>query len=200
MALEDKREDVLGKLSESFAKGDINEVEYERKVELATRASDESELSDIFGALFDQTIEGNQGQSPVPVSPDGQADFRPEQEQSYSGPREAEHNMVSIFSASDYKPSGAPARKINSFNVFGGGDIDLRNCPIPPEGLTISVVCVFGGLDIIVPPGVRVEKSTFSIFGAVENKAKDQDANGPLIRVEGVTIFGGVDIKTKLWK
>ncbi len=62
----------------------------------------------------------------------------------------------------------------------------------------ISIGCYFGGIEIIVPPGVNVVSKAISIFGGIENKNPGiLDPNAPTVVVSGLVIFGGATIKVK---
>ena len=88
--------------------------------------------------------------------------------------------------------------KINVITVFGGANIDLSQAIFTSKTVTLKVFCMFGGNNINVPEGVRVSTSTISIFGGVNNKISSAaDYDGPIIRVEGLVLFGGIDIKIK---
>ena len=62
----------------------------------------------------------------------------------------------------------------------------------------IYVFALMGGVEIIVPPNVRLESDGFAIMGGFEDQLKDPasgDPNVPLIRVHGVAIMGGVEAR-----
>ena len=77
--------------------------------------------------------------------------------------------------------------------VFGGVRCDLRRAVIDKD-CAIEVSAIFGGIDILVPPGVNVKVNANSIFGGVSNKTAAH-ANAPTVYVGGMCMFGGVDIK-----
>lgn len=81
-------------------------------------------------------------------------------------------------------------------NIFGGSEIDLRDA-LPREGATIHVFTMFGGSNILVPTDWNVELDTTSIFGAFEDKRDKAVSNHTYtLRVKGVTIFGGGEIRS----
>ena len=77
--------------------------------------------------------------------------------------------------------------------VFGGVKCDLRGAIIEKD-CAIEVSAIFGGIDILVPPGVNVKVNTGCIFGGVSNKTA-VCAGAPTVYVGGTCIFGGGDIK-----
>jgi hypothetical protein len=85
------------------------------------------------------------------------------------------------------------------FTVFGGTDIDLRRARPVPEGAAMDVVVAFGGVDIAVPEGWRVEVKGIPLFGGWSNKTgRDRAAtDAPLLSIEALVAFGGLDIRHK---
>lgn len=81
--------------------------------------------------------------------------------------------------------------------MFGGFELDLTECEPEATEITIECLALFGGGEIHVPKGWRVELSGLPIFGGFANSAKfDADAPGPhpVLRINGVAMFGGFDV------
>lgn len=79
--------------------------------------------------------------------------------------------------------------------VFGGIKCDLRNSIIDKD-IVINTSSIFGSIDIYVPENVKVKIKSSSIFGGVDEKKKNKDANNEhTIYINATCIFGGVDIK-----
>ncbi len=81
--------------------------------------------------------------------------------------------------------------------LLGGATLDLRDAT-PAPGAVVDALAVFGGVEVIVPRDWRIELSGFPIFGGFHDKTTGQ-RNGaddaPVLRVVGVAIFGGVEVK-----
>ncbi|TVR91924.1 MAG: DUF1707 and DUF2154 domain-containing protein [Spirochaetaceae bacterium] len=91
-----------------------------------------------------------------------------------------------------------PARSTRVVAVMGGVDLDYRKAIFPPGRTVVNALCIMGGLDIIVPPGVAVEVSAVPILGGVDNRTDTpEDPSAPVLEIRAVAIMGGVDIKTK---
>ncbi|MFN7531099.1 MAG: hypothetical protein ACK5T7_08340, partial [Gemmatimonas sp.] len=58
------------------------------------------------------------------------------------------------------------------------------------------VVAFMGGVDLVLPEGVRLEVVGAAFLGGFEYKAGAavEDPDAPLVRVSGAAIMGGVDI------
>jgi cell wall-active antibiotic response 4TMS protein YvqF/uncharacterized protein DUF1707 len=197
-SLERFREEVIEKLSSSYSRDYLNESEFEDRVEQATAADSHEALRKL---LIDLPLAGAPD-PPVPV--DGRSD--PQLSHGVrgglainSGEVRSESTALAIFSGAERKGVWDPPRTLNAIAMFGGCDIDLRDARIPAGGMTINAVVMFGGVDIIVPEDLNVEVSGAGIFGAFDGKNHrgSSDPNTPTIKIDGVAIFGGVDIKIK---
>lgn len=104
---------------------------------------------------------------------------------------------VAIFGGAERKGVWRAPRHLETFCLFGGAEIDLRKAVVPREGMVIGAFAVFGGVDIIIPPDMRVEVSGMGIFGGFDHKQTDAPESAPLIRIEGLCVFGGASIKIK---
>ena len=98
-----------------------------------------------------------------------------------------------IFSGSNINYGGEVFESADLTAVFGGINCDLRTAIIEKD-CAIQATAVFGGIDILVPPGVTVKINSTSIFGGVTNKIKPTP-NAPTLHVNCICLFGGVDTK-----
>ncbi len=79
--------------------------------------------------------------------------------------------------------------------IFGGVKCDLRNATIPND-CVIKTTAVFGGIDVFLPQNVNVKTNSTSIFGGMSCKNhSNSSANTVTVYIEGLCLFGGVDIK-----
>jgi len=83
--------------------------------------------------------------------------------------------------------------------LFGGTEIDLRRARPMPEGAAMDVVVAFGGVGIVIPEGWRVEVKGIPLFGGWSNKISRDSvgADAPLLSIEALVAFGGLDIRHK---
>jgi hypothetical protein len=84
---------------------------------------------------------------------------------------------------------------------MGGGTFDFREVELPPGVTELQLICVMGGAEVIVPPGMHVETSGFAIMGGFadyrDSTAGERKADEPLLRITGFALMGGVDLKTR---
>jgi hypothetical protein len=101
-----------------------------------------------------------------------------------------------LFSGREIASHARPLRSASLTAVFGGISLDLRNAEVPPEGIDIAATAAFGGVDITIPAGWRVEMTGPVIFGGYEDKTRGAPADGPLLRVHCLVLFGGTEVRS----
>lgn len=97
-----------------------------------------------------------------------------------------------IFRSNRFRGGSATA-------IFGGSDIDLRQCQLSPGDNIIDVFYLFGGTDFIVPENWDTRIEAVSIFGSFSNRKKtmpekEVEAENRLV-IKGLVLFGGGEIK-----
>jgi len=193
--IERLREQVIDQLKGNYAHNNILIEEFERRLEIATASEDRFELLKVVQDL------------PTVQSPGG----APEQE--WSGQagnvtlnlgRVREYDsMVAIFSGVDRKGLWRPARSSKLLALFGGMDIDYSGAYMPPGESYADIMCVFGGIDMIVPEGLNVEVHGVPLFGGIDNKTTGEYIPGaPTLHIRAFILFGGLEIKhrKKRWR
>lgn len=79
--------------------------------------------------------------------------------------------------------------------VMGGCEINLSAAKITKEAV-IDVLAFWGGIDIRVPRGWRIENDVTAILGGIVDKTdRDVPAGAPILLIRGMAIMGGVEIK-----
>jgi hypothetical protein len=188
MPLETLRDQVLDGLVQRYSQEGLGMEDFERRTSLATKALTKAELL--------TAVEGLPEAGPAYPSPAPRASSSPSTWKYDENPK-ARQDAIAIFGAFERKGVWKAPRRMESLCVFGGAEIDLRKAIVPREGVTISVLAVFGGLDITIPPDMRVEVAGMGVFGGFDHKATEADDSAPLVRIEGLAIFGGVGIKIR---
>jgi hypothetical protein len=89
-------------------------------------------------------------------------------------------------------------KDFTAFVLLGGGEIDMRDARFAEREVSIHVVAILGGVEIIVPEDATVRVTGAGILGAFEHSdAGPGTPDGPVITINGVAILGGVDVKRK---
>lgn len=103
-------------------------------------------------------------------------------------------NHYVIFAGKNDKVTDSSFKGCNTFCMFGGHEIDLRQ--INTEGdINIRATAVFGGITVFVPQNVNVNIEGMPIFGGVTNNTNNQKDNPFSINIKGLAVFGGIDVK-----
>ena len=108
-------------------------------------------------------------------------------------------DVVALLGAAETKNRSPHFQHANVSAVLGGATLDMRDAHLDP-GASVDALALFGGVDVIVPPGWRVELGGLPIFGGYEDKTGgngDLPTDAPVLKVAATAIFGGVDVKTK---
>ena len=191
LPIEKLRDRVMDDLVRQYSLERVDLPEFERRTDIVSRAATRSELiaqvSDLPGLPNEGRAAARTSASP------GAAGWR-------VGSENARPNdyAVAIFSGSDFKGVWQAPRSLTALCVFGGASIDFRRAIVPEEGVTVSCLCLFGGVDIVVPPGMRVRVRGIGIFGGFDRTENEvEDPAAPTIVVEGLALFGGVSVRVR---
>lgn len=80
--------------------------------------------------------------------------------------------------------------------IMGGCEIDLRDAVLTSEGATIDVFAFWGGIEIKVPPGWRVDNRVFVFMAGSDDSTKGTaPPSAPGLTVRGLAVMSGVEIK-----
>jgi hypothetical protein len=109
-------------------------------------------------------------------------------------------DVVALLGASESKNRSEHFRHANVSAVFGGATLDMRDAH-PDPGASVDALALFGGVDVVVPEGWRVQMSGLPIFGGYEDKTSGHGQlppDAPTLKVAATAIFGGVTVKNKV--
>lgn len=105
-------------------------------------------------------------------------------------------NTFNMFSGSELasNSTGFSGGRIGA--IFGGAELDLRNAALAQDA-NLDVFVAFGGVEITVPKGWRVEVNGFPLFGGFENTTAKESlpADAPRLRIDATVLFGGLEVK-----
>ena len=82
--------------------------------------------------------------------------------------------------------------------IFGGAEIDLRGTTVDDRPATLEVTVLFGGVELEVPRGWRVDLDATVLFAGSEDERKSaaSETEGPPdLVVTGFVLFGAIEIK-----
>lgn len=79
--------------------------------------------------------------------------------------------------------------------VMGGVGLDLRGARLAPEGATIDVFALWGGIELTVPEGWRVELDVMPLLGAFEDRTRAAEtATAPTLKIRGFVVMAGGEV------
>ena len=183
-ALDKARERVITELCEHYASDALDDGQFEDRLDRAHAARSLQELDALTADLPALHAPGAPATLAAPV-----------------GEVRDKQVMVAVMGAANRRGSWVPPRQLHVFAIMGGAELDFREARFGPGIVEVTVFALMGGVEITVPPGVRVEVEGIGIMGAFDEQrlaAGAVDPGAPVIRVGGVAIMGGVEIHTRL--
>jgi hypothetical protein len=183
----DARERAIAALSEGFASDQLDVDEFERRVTLAHTSDSPEEIAALTSDLPASTTA--LAKATVALAPATADDGL------------APETVYAIFGGVDRRGTWNVPRRWRVVAAFGGAQLDLREARLPTGVIDLEVKAVFGGVQIIVPPGLAVEVHGTAIMGGFQNVNRapaHPDPEAPLLRIHGLALMGGVDITMRL--
>lgn len=184
------KERVVQDLADHFAQDRLTLPEYERRVELAYRASSADALRDLTRDL--SPLPPARVAQPAPMAAADQTRVAP----LLTRPK----TFLALMSGIVRRGTWTVPARIRAVACMGGIGLDLREATLTAPVTDIYVFALMGGVEIIVPPDVRLETDGFAIMGGFEDQLKEpasRDSDVPLIRVHGLAIMGGVEARVQ---
>jgi len=173
-ASDDEREAVVERLRTASAEGRVTLEELTTRTEAAYAAQTRGELARVTADL-----------------PEARAAATPAQPSGTSA-------IVSVFADVTRTGWWRAEGQVAPVAVFGDIELDLRQAAVPSGEVTIRAIAPFGDIEVVVPDGVSVELSGFSVFGRkkVDVRKASSAAPAPVVRVNAFTVFGSVLVRS----
>lgn len=107
--------------------------------------------------------------------------------------------IVAIFSGATRKGAWHPEPVMEVVTVLGGVELDFREAVLPGKEITVRATTVLGGVEITVPPEMRVIDNGIAILGGREIAGAEgpAGADAPVLRIEGICVLGGMEVRRK---
>jgi len=107
--------------------------------------------------------------------------------------------IVAIFSGATRKGAWHPEPVMEVVTVFGGAELDFREAVLPGNEVVVRATTVLGGVEITVPPEMRVIDNGVAILGGreIHGGGGPAGADAPVLRLEGICVLGGVEVRRK---
>jgi hypothetical protein len=108
--------------------------------------------------------------------------------------------IVAILGGASRKGAWHADPVINVLTVMGGAELDFREAILPGSEVVLRAVSVMGGVEIIIPPEMRVIDNGIAILGGRDiagQSAESARPDAPVLRIEGACLLGGLEVKRR---
>lgn len=105
---------------------------------------------------------------------------------------------VNVFGGNKHIINAQEFKGGKLINVFGGSHIDLTQTKLGEGKNVLEMVCVFGGVELIVPSDWVIHVEVASVLGGFADKRANINTTpqlGKELYIKGVVVFGGGEIK-----
>lgn len=189
------RQRAVDALCDAFARDEMDLAEFERRIEAAHRAASADELDRLLADLPSAGVPARAGTSPA-------AGWRPAAAPTKvpSGRVRERDVVVGIMGGGHRRGGWHAAPKILAVGVLGGAVLDFREAVLGAGVTEVHAFAFWGGVDVIVPPGVRVECSGVGLMGGFDQDQGEpgpDDPEAPVIRLTGLAVMGGVSLEVR---
>jgi hypothetical protein len=180
------RERAANVLREAAGDGRLSMDELDERLDAVYAAKTYAELEPITHDLPDAGTSYVPAPAPAPRDP---ARF---------GGEPTSHGAVAILGGFTRRGDWVVPKEFTAFMFMGGGEIDLREAKFAEREVSVHIVAIMGGCEIIVPEDATVRVTGIGIMGAFDHTGSGTGSpDGPVITVNGVAFMGGVDVKRK---
>jgi hypothetical protein len=188
VALRDRREHVITRLSEAYAQDVFDVDELERRLDLAHGARSVAELDALIADLAPVAAP-----STALVIAGATAIDDPNR-------LDAKKQRV-VLSSIERRGRWAVPRNLDLHVLWGNAELDFRDASLGAGVTTIHVRVLMGNVEVVLPPNLGIDVDVSSFAGSVTERHRvppDDDPARPLIRIVGTVRFGNLEITTRL--
>jgi Domain of unknown function (DUF1707)/Cell wall-active antibiotics response 4TMS YvqF len=179
------RDAAAAVINNALAEGRLSADEHSQRLDAIYAAKTQAELVPLLADL-----PGQQAMAPVTATSGQLA-------RSGRGGR-----IIAIFGGATRKGPWHVDPVIDVLTVFGGAELDFREAVLPGKEVTLRATSVLGGVEITVPPEMRVIDNGTAILGGREIKGGPEELgpDSPVLRIEGICVLGGIEVRRKARK
>lgn len=198
-ASDTERERIAERLRDAVAEGRLDMDEFEERLDAAYKARTHGELEPLVRDL------PAPGGAPAPLAAPpapatGTVDYARR-----TGHPPTSRGAFAFWSGFGRKGTWTVARRFTAVVLQGGGEIDLRDADFEDRDTVIRCFTVMGGIQVTVPPDMRVDVRGFGFMGGFGEAGSGGDPDdiapgSPRVTVTGFALMGGVGVERKLRK
>ncbi|MDH5672459.1 MAG: hypothetical protein OEZ06_09945 [Myxococcales bacterium] len=109
---------------------------------------------------------------------------------------DAQESVVAVLGGNRKGGRFAVPEQMSALAFWGGAVLDLSEANFGPGLHRIHCTAVMGGVEVIVPPNVRVRSSGLGLMGGFTNRCPDpESASAPVLEISGLAFWGGVSVR-----
>lgn len=193
-SLDQTRQVTIDALCEHFANDVMTVEEFERRVDLAHEATGVEGLKELLRDLPGGDLPAVAHHDTV-AAPTGGVSL------TAAANVKDQQFVVAVLGGGGRSGRWQAARKNYAVAVCGGAELDFRDAIMGPGVTEVQVFTLWGGVEIVVPPGLNVESHGIALLGGFEYMADQSvapDPNGPTLRITGLAVMGGVEVSVRL--
>ena len=178
--LQRERDEAQALLADGYAQDWIDQAELERRLELAEHAGSVAELRALTHELRPSEPEEPTSTALATVA--------------------TTDHVGAVFGSVQRVGAWGVARKTQVRALFGAVVLDLREACLPAGDLEIVVEVTLASLEVIVPPGWRIDNRCAAVLGSIEQHASGPPASGPqrVLRLTGKVLLGSLELHERL--
>ncbi len=190
-ASDQDRERVVQILNTAMAEGRLTIDELTERIDSAYHAKTIGELEPITADLpAHQALWPAVPQQPLPLAANDSGISH------YGGSAPTISTGLAVLSSREIKGQWTMPSQFTAFAMMGSVEIDLTEANFARGEVTITAIAYWGSVEITVPDDITVICSGLGILGAFEDNAHVRGVPGaPVLRVNGIAIMAGVEIK-----
>ncbi len=176
------RDAAAAVINNALAEGRLSADEHGQRLDAIYAAKTQAELAPLLADL-----PGEHAMAPVTATSGQLARSR-------RGGR-----IVAILGGATRKGAWHPEPVIDVLTVLGGAELDFREAVLPGKEVTLRATSVLGGVEITVPPEMRVIDNGTAILGGREIKGGPDEVgpDSPVLRIEGICVLGGIEVRRR---
>jgi hypothetical protein len=185
--VEERKEEAIENLSDSFAKNKLPLEEYERLVEYIHKIESEREL------IVVEKMVAEYGGSELPKKNVYEDDD--DEVDKYDPP---EHQGSSLAILSSRTISGPVKSGMQFVSILGSEHIKIRKADLSRRKTVLNVVSILGESVIAVESGIRVSNRAVPVLGGAwtdRKVEKNADKEEPELVISGAALLGNITVK-----
>jgi hypothetical protein len=117
--------------------------------------------------------------------------------------RADEISRLAVFAPARIASRAGALRRAEVTSVFTSLSLDLSRARLDPGGGRVAATAVFGQIVVVVPKGWRIAVRGLPIFGGWDDTTSRVETapDSPLLRVQVLSLFGGVEVRhPRVWR